>query len=111
MKKQKSCSATEAPQSWHVARFGTNKVTTTVEVTFAAKEIHRVIETYGAWSDTFISRRSARGYAYAPRLSECPSEELEGWKFTVRGVWEDADLRLGCIDELLNDYEGMIASV
>ena len=61
--------------------------------------------------DTFISRRSARGYAYAPRLSECPSEELEGWKFTVRGVWEDADLRLGCIDELLNDYEGMKASV
>ena len=28
-----------APQSWHVTRFGTNKVTTTVVVTFAGKEI------------------------------------------------------------------------
>ena len=35
----KSCLATEVPQSWHVARFGTNKVTSTVEVTFAGKEI------------------------------------------------------------------------
>ena len=31
--------ATEAPQRWHVARFGTNEVTTTVVVTFAGKEI------------------------------------------------------------------------
>ena len=31
--------ATEAPQMLRVARCGTNKVTTTVEVTFAGKEI------------------------------------------------------------------------
>ena len=39
VRKHKSCLATEVPQSWYVARFGTNKVTSTVEVTFAGKEI------------------------------------------------------------------------
>ena len=28
----------------------------------------------------------------------------------MAGVWEDADLRLGCIDELLSDYEGTMIS-
>ena len=40
MRKHKSPLATEAPQSWLVARFGTNKVHSTVECTFAGKEIH-----------------------------------------------------------------------
>ena len=38
-RKHKSSLATEAPQSWHVARFGANEVTTTVVVTFAGEEI------------------------------------------------------------------------
>ena len=51
MRKHKSCLATEAPQSWHVARFGTNKVTTTVVVTFAGKEIQFSISNFFHLSD------------------------------------------------------------
>ena len=49
MRKLKSCLAPEAPQSWHVARFGTNKVTSTVEVAFAGKEIRFSLYCMGSW--------------------------------------------------------------
>ena len=49
MRKHESCLVTEAPQSWHVARFGTNKVTSTVEVAFAGKEIRFSLYCMGSW--------------------------------------------------------------
>ena len=76
MRKHESCLATEAPQSWHVARFGTNKVTTTVVVTFAGKEI-----LFCPLSFMPNNQATSRAFTVAQM------EDLNAWWPTVRALF------------------------